>query len=124
MPISMSYAEDGQIIHLIITDPWSLDEMTKLYIEQRQHLTAAQNKVHTLLDMQATHQIPSGLLSARQGAPTVSHPNAGELAIVGAPNFVKTLADIGFRLVRFNRARYFDDELAAWSYLREHILAD
>ena len=121
MPVAMEYREHGQVICVTITDPWDVGQMTALYAEQDRYLSMETRKIHTVVDLSLARQIPSGLLHARQNAPTVSHPNAGELVLVGAPLVVKALGEIGFRLMNFNRARFFEDADAAWKYVHNLV---
>jgi hypothetical protein len=121
MPIHFELCENNRVMYVRISDPWEASEMTALYPTQKTYLDLATRKLHTLLDMTDAHQMPKNVLRTRLNAPSVNHPNSGELALVSSNMLVRSLADIGFRISQFQHVRFFTNVDDAWNYLRGAI---
>jgi hypothetical protein len=123
MPIHFELCENGRVMYVRISDPWEAADMTALYPVQKENLDKATHKLHTLLDMSNTQQMPKNVLRTRYNAPSVNHQNSGELALVSNNMLVRSLADIGFRIIQFQHVRFFTNVDDAWNYLRG-VIAD
>lgn len=121
MPIHFELCENERVMYVKISDPWEAADMMALYPIQKEYLDKSTQKLHTLLDMTGAHQMPKNVLRARYNAPSVNHPNSGELALVSTNMLVRSLADIGFRIIQFQHVRFFTEVDAAWKYLRDTI---
>ena len=122
MPISVELVENGRILHYIFVDPWTLNDMQEVNRKASEYYDAAGHTIHVLLDVGKVRTLPSGFMRARHN-PDVTHPNAGQIAVVGASMLVKTIGDLITRLAQFERVTFFEDEQEAWAYLHS-ILTD
>jgi hypothetical protein len=116
MPVTLSLQENGRILYWQLTDPWSVSELTSLYPQVEQYFNNANQPIHSLLDFEAAHRLPSNALSARQ-TPTWNHPQSGQMAIAGSTAFIRGMLELMFRLVQFNRIKFFEHEPDARRYL-------
>jgi hypothetical protein len=122
MPIKLEIRENGHAFYYVYADPWSVPELLKIDAEiVAPHLSSATHKVHSVVNMKASRQIPSGLLQIRRGIVGMKHPNSGLAAIVGAPMFIQTLNDTVTRLAHFERGKLFKTEDEAWAFIRDVI---
>src|SRR5687767_12776037 len=121
MPIHFELCENDRIMVIRISDPWEAGNMTALYPTQQEYLDKTTQKLHTLLDMTGAQQMPKNVLRARYNAPSVNHPNSGELALVSNNMLIRSLADIGFRIIQFQKVRFFTQVDEAWNHLRSLI---
>ncbi|MCE7948411.1 MAG: hypothetical protein DYG88_13390 [Chloroflexi bacterium CFX4] len=123
MPIVQVLEENGRILRVTFTDPWSAEEMLKEFESTKHYLEEATRPIHLLADMRAAKRTTPGALRARE-APMLHHPMGGQVAVFGMNAVGRTLAETVFRLIRFRRARFFDSEAEALAYLRGLIAAD
>ncbi len=121
MPVTQELIENGRILQVVFTDPWTERDMTGLFPQAQQYYDNARQKIHMLIEMRSRHAT-QGALRARY-APGLSHPNSGSIAVVGANSIARTLGEAVFRLAHFGRAKFFDTREEALSYLRQ-LLAE
>src|SRR5258708_17571894 len=122
MPVTLRICEDGHVFHYVYTDPWDLRELLRLDAEQvRPHLESVNYKVHSVVDLRGSHEMPSGILRTRVMLAGMRHPNSGVAAVVGASQFVRVLNEVVTRLSRFDRGAFFETEDQAWNYIRDLI---
>jgi len=122
MPVTLKLRDNGRVLYYTFADPWEIGDLTALYPQSLDYLRSANERIYTLADVRNARRIPSGLLNARYG-PDWSHPNGGEIVVVGASALLRTFASIVFRLSNFEHIKFFDDEAEAWVYLRQ-VIAD
>src|SRR5439155_7135382 len=122
MPVKQELIENGRILQVTFTDPWTVNEMTALFPQAQQYYDNAHQKIHMLIDMQSRYGT-QGALRARQ-APGLFHRNSGQIAVAGANALARSLGEAVFRLARFSRARFFDSEADALAYLRQVIAGE
>jgi hypothetical protein len=122
MPVTLELRENGRVLYFTFIDPWEVSQVAALNLQSIAYLNSAKCKLYTFTDLRQARRIPSGLLSLRHG-PDWSHPNSGQIAILGASPLLTTFAKIVFRLSGFERIRFFDAEEEAWAYLRQ-LIAD
>ena len=120
MPISLELVEDGHILYYVYSDPWTVEDLTSLTPRVMDYYNQASHKIHTLGDATKLRQVPPGALRVRS-VPNLSHPNSGDIAIAGASLLVETISTTIFRLVHFNRVKFFQNADEAWAYLRTVI---
>ena len=65
------------------TDPWDVPQLTSFYPQVKIYLDAASAPIHTLLDFEVAHKLPTNAFSSRQTS-TWNHPNSGELPSLAA----------------------------------------
>ena len=116
MPVTFELQENGSLMYWKLEDPWTLPELIGYYKQAESIFDNAPHMVHSLVDVQHVRQIPGGVLSARH-AKTWHHPRSGQTVIVGATPLIKAMVETLFQLVRFNRVRFFNDEVEARNYL-------
>jgi hypothetical protein len=121
MPITVEFAEEGHVFWMKITDPWTMNDMVSVFQQARPHFDKATYKIHTLANVTETKILPPGVLSIRQGNPTLVHPNRGHAAVVGANSLIKTIGDAVTRVARFKSVQFFNTEDQAWISLRQII---
>jgi len=119
MPVKQELCENGRILQVTFTDPWTVKEMTDLFPQAQQIYDNASRKIHMLISMGSRYGT-QGALRARH-APGLTHRNSGFIAVAGANTLARTLGEAVFRLARFDRAKFFDSQEAALAYLRELI---
>jgi hypothetical protein len=122
MPVKQELSDNGRILQVTFTDPWTVKEMTDLFPQAQQHYDNTTQKIHLLVNMQSRHGT-QGALRARH-APGLVHRNSGAIAVSGANALARTLGEAVFRLARFDRAKFFDSQEAALAYLRELIASE
>lgn len=122
MPVTLDLRENGHVIYLIITDPWSIQDVASLQGQNRAYLDASSHRVHTLVSIRSQH-VPSGIFSARPSRPGLANPHSGQIVIVGAPTFLKVIAETMFKIAHYTRSSFFDTEEQVWTYLR-HLITE
>jgi hypothetical protein len=122
MPVKQELIENGRILQVTFTDPWTVGEMTTLFPQAKEYYDKAPQKIHMLVDMQSRYG-SQGALRARQ-APGLFHRNSGQIAVAGANALARSLGEAVFRVARFNRARFFDSQADALTYLRQVIASE
>ncbi len=120
MPVTQVLEENGRILRVTFTDPWSADEMVAAFEESNRYLDAATKPIHVLVDATQAIRTTPGALRARE-APVLRHPMGGELAVFGMNLAGRILAETALRLARFKRAQFFETEAEARAHLNKLI---
>ncbi len=123
MPITLELRENNLVFYWVFSDPWSVADLLPLSKQVRAHFDSTSHRTHTLANLRQTRHLPSNLLRIREIG-TWDHPNSGQLVVVGAPAFAKTMLELIGRLVRFDRTHFYESEEAAWAFLRRAIAQD
>lgn len=121
MPAELNLIEDGYVLHYVFREPWSMTDMVDVNRRAKEYYDAAGHKLHVLLDVRGIRSAPPGFIRARSN-PDITHPNAGNIAVVGANSYIRALGDVILKLARFQRAKFFGTEEEAWDYLREEMV--
>jgi hypothetical protein len=116
MPVTIDFRENGHIIVKALRDPWDVDQLLSADAQLPRYYDSVRHKVHMLADVRSTNHIPPALIRLARSAPMV-HPNAGEIAIVGATALMRAIGHMMFRIARFERVRYFATEEEAMTFL-------
>lgn len=119
MPVTMEFRENGQVAYYNLADPWETSDLTTWYPQDIEYRDSVSHVVHTFMNVSAVRRVPSNIIRARIAAPAFIHPNSGQLIMVGAKAFPKTVAETIFRLAHYERARFFDTEEEGWLYIRQ-----
>ncbi len=123
MPITLEARANGRILHIIMADPWTITELKRTIAQVRACFDCASQEIHTLLDVRWLWLIPPNTLQQIQHNLVLDHPHNGELVIVGGTQPLRMLTEFVFKLARYDRARFFDAEDDAWTYLEQLIVA-
>jgi hypothetical protein len=123
MPVTLDIRENGRVSYYVISDPWTTSELMALYPQDSDHRNSVSYVVHSIMNVSGIKRLPTDVIRARQNAPGLK-PNSGQLVMVGANAFARRTAETIFRLAHYNRARFFDTEEQAWSYLRRMIQSE
>ncbi|HRE47446.1 MAG TPA: hypothetical protein PLD47_06950 [Aggregatilineales bacterium] len=121
MPVSIRLIEDGWIIHQICADPWDMHEFAETFPAAKGMLDAADHPVHFIVNLEGTIREPRGVLRFRQH-PGFTHPRTGFVVFVEANQLTRSIVQMGLRLIRFNRAKFFPTEAEALTFCR-HMIA-
>jgi hypothetical protein len=121
MPVTLELCEDGHVAYYIVSDPWQTTDLTRWYAEDNAYRNGVDFKVHTFMNMTQVKHVPSNIISARVNAPAFTNPHSGQLVMIGAFSFVKTMAEMIFRLAHYERAKFFNIEQEGWTYIRQVI---
>ena len=121
MPASVELTENGRILHYVFTDPWTIAVMDAVALKATQFYDKADRKLYVLLDARRMRNVPPGVLRAARTNPDIRHKNSGQIAIVAAAKLVEVMGQTIMRLTHSSKAKFFPQEEAAWTYLRELI---
>jgi hypothetical protein len=94
-------------------------EADRRYRDEVQRTKPGQ-KVHLLVTVKSMGAFPPGTLRGRQ-SPSLIHPTSGYAAVVSSSASVRTVANTMFRLIHYDRARFFENTQSALAYLQEII---
>jgi hypothetical protein len=120
MGAKLELRENNSIIYFLYEEPWSVDDIKRVNDEAMVYLDKATKDMHILINVERIHQIPSGILRARN-VPTMSHPRCAHIVICGASAFVRSLSETIFKVTRYEKARFFNTEQEAMKFLLEAI---
>lgn len=123
MPVALQLEDNQRIMFWQFSDPWTMPELFAHYKESESIFKNATHRVHSLVDLQQARSLPSGILKARYRADW-SHPRSGYTVVIGSSPLVKRTAELLFRITRFDRVKFFEDEASARAYLDKLIAAE
>ncbi len=121
MPISFTIREEGHVFYLVFVDPWTKEDLLKLYEQEQHHIEQSPFQVHSLVNLFQAQHFVQGTLRISRHRGGMDDPRRGRVAVVGASNFLRNLTELIFRTARSNRLRFFVTEDDAWAYLRQII---
>jgi hypothetical protein len=127
MPVTMEFKEGGRICHLVMSDPWTVTELTSQYPNARQIYDAATSPIHILLELNTktgTWKGARGGILETRTAPGLTHPMAGNVAVIGANSFMRRSVEAVFRIIHFRRVQFFENEAKAMDYLHGLLRAE
>jgi hypothetical protein len=120
MPVTQELIENGRILLVTFSDPWTAQEMLSLFPESRRFYDAAERPIHMLIDVRQARVSTPSALRARE-APALKHPMGGDVAVVGAASIIRTFGEMTFRLARFDRVAFFDTYEEGLAFLKARI---
>jgi hypothetical protein len=123
MPVTLELRADGHVLVYTFRGRWNVSEVMALFPEEKHYRDKASHIVHALVDVQESRNIPAGLINLRHG-PGPGHPRAGYVVFVGAPPMGRPLITAIYRVMRFERFRFFDTAEEAWAFLNRLILTE
>lgn len=119
MPVTQELIENGRILLITFIDPWTAEELLRLFPEGKRYYAAAQQPLHTLIDASRIKSIALGALRAR--AAPFTHSMSGHVAIVGANAVARTVGETIFKLAHFKRFAFFDTYEEGLAFLQARI---
>jgi hypothetical protein len=124
MPVESYPLDNGRIQYLAFIDPFTTEEMEAMWARNHEIRVQATQKLHILLDLrQLKKPPPPGAIRGWRDS-SVTHPNAGHIAMVGGNGITRFIANTVFRLAHFNRGHFFETYDEAIAFLRAIIAAE
>jgi hypothetical protein len=120
MPVTQELIENGRILLVTFSDPWTAQEMVSLFPEARRFYDAAARPIHILIDTRRSKISAPNALRARE-APPLKHPMSGKAAVVGVNAITRAVGEMAFKLARFDRVAFFDTYEEGLAFLRACI---
>ena len=120
MPVTQELIENGRILLVTFSDPWTAKEMVGLFPESRRFYDAAERPIHMLIDVRQARVSTPSALRARE-APALKHPMGGDVAVVGAAPIIRAFGEMTFRLARFDRVAFFETYEEGLAFLKARI---
>jgi hypothetical protein len=120
MPVTQELIENGRILLVTFSDPWTAQEMVSLFPETRRFYDAAKRPIHMLIDTRQARAWTPHALRARE-APSLRHPMSGNAAVIGVDTVARAVGEMAFKLARFDRAAFFDTYEEGLAFLKARI---
>ena len=120
MPVTFRLEDNQRVMLWRLSDPWTLPELMAYYKEAQTILDGADQAVHSLIDLQQARRMPSGVLKARYTS-TWDHPRSGYTVVAGGTPLMSRMLELVFKMTRFERVKFFEDEAEARVFLNELI---
>jgi hypothetical protein len=124
MSIKMESLEEGHILYVTITDPWTVAEMEAMYVKETALRDESKFVMHTLINVSNMRKLPPGLISIARRTPSLTHPRRGHMVVVGATAFAQAITETLVRITRALQTRFFKTEDEAINYLRTVIASE
>ena len=120
MAAELKIVENGRALHFIYDEPLMMEDANRLNHEAELYYDSADRPVPALIDLRKVKTLPKGILGIRSASP-VSHPNAGDMVVIGAKGITKAMAELVVRLARFDQISFVESEEEAWAKVRKLI---
>ncbi len=121
MPIVMEPRENGRVLLIRVSDPWTIDDLDQLFDQIRQCVEHCDHPVYSLIDMTLARGIPPRFLIRLQQEPLLTHPNFGGAVFANAGSVMQALFDVATSIFHLKPAVFFRSEAEAWTHLRAEI---
>jgi hypothetical protein len=123
MAATIEIRDNGYVVQVVMADPYKGSDLVPLYEADRRHRDAFQQqhpgeKVDLIVDLSRATNPAQGFLQTRQ-TPSISHPTANYVLIVGANSFMRAMCETIIRITRYNRVKFFDTQDQALAFSRE-----
>jgi len=122
MPFTLAAAEQGHVLHIVYTDPWTLGDVRTAIAHSERYFDQVDFKVHTLVDISATRMTPS--MIGLRDVFILTHHNIGAVVIVGAAAAYRIIIELIFQFYKLKHYAFFNSEDEAWCYLRKVIASE
>ena len=117
MPIKQEILEDGWIVYVKYTDPWTLADLNSQFAEDQAYRDSVPHTVHALVDVGSVKTVPLGVLKARY-SPSFLHPRHGQVIGVVSNSYIRLLAITVSQLIQFEDVLLFENLDDALAHLR------
>lgn len=123
MPVTMEMQRDGRLMVWKFHHPWTVAEVSAHYDQVKALMDNSPCLIHSLVDLRDMKTIPSGALGLRKTS-TWDHPRSGYTVFLGGSAFAQSMINTLFRVVRFERIKFFLTEQDALTYVDSLIKED
>jgi hypothetical protein len=118
MPVESYPLDEGRIQYIAFIDPFTAEEMEENWAKNHEIRIHTSKKLHILLDLrQLRKPPPPGAIRGWRDS-SVTHSNAGHIAMVGGNAITRFIANTVFRLAHFDRGHFFETYDDALAFLR------
>jgi len=123
MPVNTQLEENGFVLSMVISDPFMITDLLATYTQAQSLFDNSTHKIHTLVDLRAMKNVPRNALTGRN-SPSLWHQNSGYVVIVGGSLYAEEIIKVAFKIVKYDRVKFFKDISLAWDFLRTSIAKD
>lgn len=121
MPYESYPLDDGNILFVAFIDPFTTKEMEESWARNHEIRIRRTRRLHILLDLRHLKKPPPrGAIRGWRDS-SVTHPNAGHIAMVGGNSVTRFIANTVYKLAHFDRGHFFETYDEALACLREVI---
>lgn len=118
MPIEKALTENGRIMRIMVSDPWTFKEMWDTLKQVHHSLDGVSQKVHLLFDLTRSRRIPMDMMQMAS-RPDIGHPKTDQLIFLGANFATRMMIGTLARAQRADNVHFFDDESKAQALLNK-----
>jgi hypothetical protein len=118
MPVQLQFSEDKRYIIYTLSDPLDMNELQRVYQQEKAYRDSVEHSVHSIVDMSRVRGIPRNWMTAKSG-PGLKHPRSGKMLFVGISPALKTLVSLILDIMRYRRMEFFDTYEAAAARMQE-----
>jgi hypothetical protein len=118
MPVQLQFSEDKRYIIYTLSDPLDMNELQRVYQQEKAYRDSVEHSVHSIVDMSRVRGIPRNWMTAKSG-PGLSHPRSGKMLFVGISPALKTLVSLILDIMRYRRMEFFNTYEAAVTRMPE-----
>ena len=122
MPYESYLLEGEPILYTALIDPFTTEDMEAMWTYNREIRERFTRKLHVLLDVQRLKKGPPHGAIRGWRESSLTHENAGNIALVGANAITRFIANTVLWMAKFDRLQFFETQEDGLAYLR-HIVA-
>lgn len=123
MPVNITFSENKRYIIYRLSDPLDMNELQRVYQQEREFRDSVEHTVHSIVDMSGVKGIPRNWLTAKSG-PGLKHPRSGKMLFVGISNALKTIVTLILDMMRYRKMEFFDSYEQAEKRMQELMQED
>ena len=98
MPITVDWFNDEQtVLCFTYIGAWGWEEFYGSIQQSHKLMAHVNHTVHILIDVQDSQLFPTNMLSHLHQLRSIAHPNTGDVVVVGANSFLRTLSELYVR---------------------------
>ncbi|SRR5258708_7691126 len=123
MPITYHLIEENRVQHMVIAEPWDVEELLPVIRAIVSDLEKQSKTTHILVDIRQAKHVPIGVLGRIRHEMRPGHPRRGHTVIVGGVVLFREVFRYLASYYRYDRLKMFGDEDEAFAYVRK-LIAD